>query len=88
MGVKIGDLRNRRSGAVGGDYPPMKTINRMALGTVSSLLLSAGLARVAARLDPLTRSIGKANFQSSATEGPTMFSAPRPASISPSNLVD
>jgi len=38
---------------------PMKTINRMALGTISSLLLSAGLARAAERLDPLTKSIGK-----------------------------
>jgi hypothetical protein len=36
----------------------MKTINRIALGTISSLLLSAGLARAAERLDPLTKSIG------------------------------
>jgi hypothetical protein len=51
----------------------MKTINRMALGTVSSLLLSAGLARVAARLDPLTRSLGKSDSRSSASEAPTSF---------------
>jgi hypothetical protein len=73
MGVKIGDLRNRRFGAVGGGYLPMKTINRMALGTVSSLLLSAGLARVAARLDPLTRSLDKTDFRSGANEAPTSF---------------
>jgi len=36
----------------------MKTINRMALGVASSVLLSAGLTAVAQRIDPLTRSVG------------------------------
>jgi len=73
MGVKLGELRGRRAGQDGRISQSMKTINRMALGTVSSLLLSAGLARAAARLDPLTKSISKSNFQSNATEAPTMF---------------
>jgi hypothetical protein len=46
----------------------MKTINRMALGTISSLLLSAGLTQAAQKLDPLTNSLGKPN--SCATESP------------------
>jgi len=33
---------------------PTKTINRMALGTISSLLLSAGLTRIAQELDPIS----------------------------------
>jgi hypothetical protein len=37
----------------------MKTIKRMSLGIISSLLLSAGLARAAQQLDPLTQSIGR-----------------------------
>jgi hypothetical protein len=40
----------------------MKTINRMALGTISSLLLSAGLAKAAQKLDPLSNSIGNKDF--------------------------
>jgi hypothetical protein len=40
----------------------MKTINRMALGTISSLLLSAGLARAAQKLDPLSNTIGDKDF--------------------------
>jgi hypothetical protein len=40
----------------------MKTINRMALGTISSLLLSAGLAQVAQKLDPLSNTIGNKDF--------------------------
>jgi hypothetical protein len=39
----------------------MKTINRMALGTLSSLLLSAGLTKAAQKLDPLTNSIDSRN---------------------------
>jgi hypothetical protein len=35
----------------------MKTINRIALGTISSLLLSAGMVQAAQRLDPLSNSI-------------------------------
>jgi hypothetical protein len=35
----------------------MKTINRIALGTMSSLLLSAGLNRAAEKVDPLTKSL-------------------------------
>jgi len=47
----------------------MKTINRMALGTISSFLLSAGLTHAAQKLDPLTKSIGNMNFGSDANEG-------------------
>lgn len=39
----------------------MKTINRMALGTISSLLLSAGLTKAAQKLDPLTNSMAARN---------------------------
>jgi hypothetical protein len=42
----------------------MKTINRMALGTISSLLLCAGFARAAQKLDPLSNSIGDRDFGS------------------------
>jgi hypothetical protein len=48
----------------------MKTINRMALGTISSLLLSAGLARAAQRLDPLSNLIGARNLNSNSNEAP------------------
>lgn len=34
----------------------------MALGTISSLLLSAGLAKAAQKLDPLSNSIGNKDF--------------------------
>ena len=71
MGVKLGDIRNGRKGPAGRDYQPMKTFNRMAMGTVSSLLLSAGLARAAARLDPLTKALGKSAFRSGPSEAPT-----------------
>jgi hypothetical protein len=40
----------------------MKTINRMALGAISSLLLSAGLSRMAQKIDPLTKSIYDADL--------------------------
>jgi len=39
----------------------MKTINRMALGTITSLLLSAGLTKAAQKLDPLSNSITRSN---------------------------
>jgi hypothetical protein len=41
----------------------------MALGTLSSFLLSAGLTHAAQKLDPLTKSIGNMNFESDANEG-------------------
>jgi hypothetical protein len=44
--------------SVGLALSPMKTINRMALGTISSLLLSAGFARTAQKLDPISNAIG------------------------------
>jgi hypothetical protein len=46
----------------------MKTFNRMALGTISSLLLSAGLARAAQKLDPLTKTIGGRDFRFNSTD--------------------
>jgi hypothetical protein len=49
----------------------MKTINRMALGTISSLLLSAGLAQAAQRLDPLSKSIRNLNLGTNLNEAPT-----------------
>jgi hypothetical protein len=48
----------------------MKTINRMALGTISSLLLSAGLTKAAQKLDPLTNSIAGFNYGFGSTESP------------------
>jgi hypothetical protein len=68
--MNISDLENGQLGNNAGIFAPMKTINRMALGTISSLLLSAGLARVAQRLDPLSNSIGGRNFDSSSKEAP------------------
>jgi hypothetical protein len=47
----------------------MKTINRMALGTISSFLLSAGLTHAAQKLDPLTKSVSKMDFGFDANEG-------------------
>jgi len=49
----------------------MKTINRMALGTLSSLLLSAGLKRAAQKLDPLTNSIKGRNYNFGCNLAPT-----------------
>jgi hypothetical protein len=49
----------------------MKTINRMALGTLSSLLLSAGLKQAAQKLDPLTNSIKGRNFSIGCNLAPT-----------------
>lgn len=40
----------------------MKNINRMALGTITSLLLSAGLTKAAEKFDPISKSIGNSNF--------------------------
>jgi hypothetical protein len=50
----------------------MKTINRIALGTLSSLLLSAGMVQTAERLDPLSNSVGSRK----ATTGRDDASAP------------
>lgn len=36
---------------------PMKTINRVVVGLLSSLLLTAGLSRAAERLDPLSNKL-------------------------------
>ena len=36
---------------------PMKTFKRMALGVISSLLLTVGLARAAQQMDPLSKSL-------------------------------
>jgi hypothetical protein len=52
-------------------FTPMKTINRMALGTISSLLLSAGLTKAAQKLDPLTTSIGGNNYGFGTNEAPS-----------------
>lgn len=48
----------------------MKTINRMALGTISSLLLSAGLTKAAQKLDPLTKTIGSGDFGAVSNDAP------------------
>jgi hypothetical protein len=48
----------------------MKTINRMALGTISSLLLSAGLTKAAQKLDPLTNSVARFDYGFNGTESP------------------
>lgn len=60
--MKIGDLVYGQPGNNESIFVPMKTINRMALGTLSSLLLSAGLTRAAQKLDPLTNSIKGRNL--------------------------
>ena len=59
--MKIGDLLNMQRANTGDIFAPMKTINRMALGTISSLLLSAGLAKAAQKVDPLSNSIRNSN---------------------------
>jgi hypothetical protein len=66
--MNIGEIENRQRENNGGIFGPMKTINRMALGTISSLLLSAGLARAAQKLDPLSKSAR--NFGFCAKESP------------------
>lgn len=43
----------------------------MALGTISSLLLSAGLAQAAQRLDPLSKSLRNLNLGMNLNEAPT-----------------
>jgi hypothetical protein len=48
--------------SVGLALSPMKTINRMALGTISSLLLSAGLTRTAQKLDPISNAVRGMSF--------------------------
>jgi hypothetical protein len=48
----------------------MKTINRMALGTISSILLSAGLTKAAQKLDPLTNTIGSGDFGAVSKDAP------------------
>jgi hypothetical protein len=68
--IKIGDLENRQIAGTDSIFDPMKTINRMALGTISSLLLSAGLARVAQKLDPVSNSLSKQNFGFSSNDSP------------------
>ena len=65
--VNIGELESRRNCGKGETLSAMKTINRIALGTISSLLLSAGMARAAQHLDPLSNSLGN-NLD--ATESP------------------
>jgi hypothetical protein len=56
--VKIGDLENRRREKNGETLRSMKQINRIALGTLSSILLSAGMTRAAQHLDPLSNTLG------------------------------
>jgi hypothetical protein len=38
-------------------FLPMKTFNRVCVGLLSSLLLTAGLSRAAERLDPLSQQL-------------------------------
>jgi hypothetical protein len=66
--MKIGDFWNMQDANNGGILTPMKTINRMALGTISSLLLSAGLAKAAQKLDPVSNSIVNCDFGSTSNE--------------------
>jgi hypothetical protein len=68
--VKIGDLQNRRSGKNGETLRFMKSINRIALGTLSSLLLSAGMTRAAQHLDPLSNSLGSTDKSLGSENGP------------------
>jgi hypothetical protein len=53
----------------------MKIINRMALGTLSSILLCAGFARAAQKLDPLSNSITDKDFNagSNGAASPCVF---------------
>ncbi|HZZ20136.1 MAG TPA: hypothetical protein VFE25_12240 [Opitutaceae bacterium] len=50
----------------------MKKINRIALGTLSSLLLSAGMTKTAERLDPLSSSNGCSNADRESAMHPSM----------------
>jgi len=43
----------------------------LALGTISSLLLSAGLSKAAQKLDPLTKSIASQKFGFGGNDSPT-----------------
>ena len=70
-GVKIGDLENRRDAENGETFPTMKSINRMALGTISSILLSAGFSQAAQQLDPLSTSVAKLVSNSDSCDSPS-----------------
>jgi hypothetical protein len=70
--VKIGDLENRLAQKNGETLSTMKTINRLALGSISSLLLSAGMVRAAQHLDPLSNSAACTDCDSAASAMPAM----------------
>ena len=60
----------------------MKTINRIALGSISSLLLSAGMVRAAQHLDPLSNSAACTDCDSADAASPAM-SCVTPCSYQP-----
>jgi hypothetical protein len=55
--MKTGALRIRRQSECEGIGSAMKIHNRTLFGVISCLLLSAGLAKAAQQLDPLTKSV-------------------------------
>jgi hypothetical protein len=63
--VEKRDLGTGRKAKSGETLAPMKTINRILVGLLSSLLLSAGLLRAAEKLDPLAQ-------QSALLKGPNL----------------
>lgn len=70
----------------------MKTTQRLCLGLISSLLLSAGLSHAAQRLDPLTQHFATTEIQADCSPAPATACtmpcnyAPRPANVQKSNL--
>lgn len=48
----------------------MKTLKRLILGALSSLLFSVGFARVADQLDPMSQSLSQVNTESSVESSP------------------
>jgi len=55
--MKTTVFRIRLASECGGNFYPMKILNRTLLGAISCFLLSAGLAKAAQQLDPLTKSV-------------------------------
>lgn len=64
-------MENRRIARNGETFPAMKSINRIALGTISSILLSAGFSHAAQQLDPLSQSVAKIGVGPDANGAPT-----------------
>jgi len=55
--METGVFRIRLSSKCGGNFWAMKILNRTLLGVISCFLLSAGLAKAAQQIDPLSKTL-------------------------------